>query len=241
MLLMTVSCRQSKLEALAESLDKECPISLGSLGYLAGANCSGDDYSIVITVFVEESFNDPDILNANKDLWKRCLIQGQAGSDNKLCKGWYKEIGDAGGNLKIEIQGMKGKETRATLTLSSEELCDIGEAKANPLDLLKSQIDLTNIQLPIDVDEGMRLTKVTLEGKYFVFNYVLNEELYYVEAFDNYEEVKKSMLEDVLLDSEPGTQLMLKLLKETGKGIAYRYIGNVSGTEVLIKIESWEL
>lgn len=232
--LVTASCGSSKLEAIAESIDNQCPISLGSMGYMAGAACSGDD--IVFTTFVEEAYNDPAVFEANKDLWKRSVIQGMSGMDNPVFKEAIKEIADAGGNIKLDMRALRS-EASASLTLSSEELQDIAESEPNPIDLLEARINLDNIFLPMVVDEGMKLTEVAIEGRYIVLNYVLDEDLYDVEELDNAETkeaIREYVLEQMDNSSDPAVNIPLKWFKEAGKGIAWRLIGNVSGREAFV-------
>lgn len=248
MLLMTVSCEPSKLEAIAESLDKECPIPIGSMGYVAGANCSGDD--IVITFIIDGAYTNVKNLKNNEDLWRRNTIQSFAWkrtmSEGEIFSDFLKETAEAGGNLNLSLNVMgvtlNETENSATLILSNEDLHSIVDKEPSPLELLKCQIELSNLSLPVTVEEGIRNTEIAIEGDYVVNNLVLDEDLYDIEIFDNNVELKEVLLEGLKLNANnPLMQLILKLLKETGKGVAYRFIGNVSGKEVFIPIEIDEL
>ena len=102
MLLVTVSCGRIKLEIIANSMNKECPIYVASEGYIARAECSGDE--IIITVIDEDEFDIMNSLRVNKDVWKRSTILWGAWylkneSNGEILYDFLKEIAEAGGNL----------------------------------------------------------------------------------------------------------------------------------------------
>lgn len=254
MLLVTVSCGRIKLEIIANSIDKECPIYIASEGYIVRAECSGDE--IIITAIEEDDFTNMNSLRVNKDVWKRCVIQSGTWSlknepNGEILYDFLKEIAEAGGNLTYKYinnnEEVMSKQTdnTATLTLSNKELRTMLNKNPSALDVLKCEIEGANLSLPMTIEEGMSMTKMTLEGDYIVSNIVLDEDLYYIEAFNNEEvmkEVKKGVIEESFSDSnDPRMQMMKKLLKETGKGIAYKLIGDASRKAVYMTIEQYEL
>lgn len=253
-LLMTVSCGRIKLEIIANSINKKCPIYIASEGYIARAECSGDE--IIITAIEEDDLINMNSLRVNKDVWKRSAIQGWAWylkneSNGEILYDFLKEIAEAGGNLTYKYinnnEEVMSKQTdnTVTLTLSNKELRTMLKKNPSALDVLKCEIEVANLSLPMTIEEGMRMTKMTLEGDYIVWNIVVDEDLYYIEAFNDEEvkkELKEGMIEESFSDSnDPGMQMMKKLLKETGKGIAYKLIGDASRKAVYITIEQYEL
>lgn len=254
-LLMTVSCGRIKLEIIANSMNKECPIYAND-GYIARVECSGDE--IIITAIADDDFTNMNSLRSNKDVWKRCAIQSstwylknEPNGNGEILYDFLKEIAEAGGNLTYKYinnnEEVMSKQTdnTATLTLSNKELRTILKKNPSALDLLKCEIEVANLSFPMTIKEGIRMTKITFEGDYIVYNFVLDEDLYYIEAYNDEEvkkEFKKGAIEESFSDSnDPKMQMIKKLLKETGKGISYKLIGDASRKAVYITIEQYEL
>lgn len=239
---MTVSCdscrQPSKLETIAKAVDKLCPIPLGRLGSIESVKCSVDTV-IFAMYFDEEESGELRAMKRNEDLWKKSIMYGISGNGNDIFRKMTDDITDAGGNERYEVKGKQSGDM-VTITLSNEELRKIRELNADPFDVLNSRIELTNSILPKDIDVGMTMTKLTIEGKYVVYNYVLDEDLYVVEEIaNNIEEAKELLLEELAMD-DSWREYVRDTFREAGMGVAYRYVGNKSGKEVIIKIERWE-
>lgn len=234
------ACANSKLEKLVEELDKECPIQVGDIGEVTSFIL--EDGNLVVDYEIDESFVNLEVLDKNPELLKNNAVL--------MCNNATRELQtvlsllveeDAGWVLKY-----KGKTTGKELSifLDAEEIkeaMEVTEEDKNPMDFLKKQVEITNVQCPMRIDQGMTITKLTIEGWYVVYNVEIDENLYSVEAIESSLTEVKENIAAGLDKNDPAIQLFLEACKQANKGIAYKYIGKISGKSCMVKIPISEL
>lgn len=234
------ACADSKLEKLVEELGKECPIQMGSVGEVTSFIL--EDGNLVVDYEVDESFVNLEVLDKKPELLKHnaVLMCRNATGDLQTVLSLLAEEG-AGWVLKY-----KGKSTGKELSISLDaedikEAMEITEEDKNPMELLKKQVEITNVQCPMKIDQGMTITELTIEGWCVVYNVEIDENLYSIEALEScLTEVKENIVAN-LDKTDPAIQAFLEACKQANKGIAYKYIGKVSGKSCMVKIPASEL
>ena len=107
---------------------------------------------------------------------------------------------------------------------------------------LNSIIREYNDELPEYIDEGMDLETVYLDGDYVVYSYSLDEDYYDIDYFrTNRSDVKRSLKNDVLNNTDESVRIFIDICKDNNKGIAYRFVGLLSGDACTIYIQPDEL
>lgn len=239
-MLMLCACAESKLEKLIKEVNRECPVSMGSAGEITSFIL--EDGNLVVDYMVDETLINLEILDKNPALLKEnaILMCKNATGDLQTLLSLLVEEG-AGWKLKY-----KGKSTGKELSISldAEEIKEAMEAteeEKNPMEFLKQQLEITNLQCPIQIDKGMTITGLTIDGWYVVYNVKINESLYSIEALAaNLPEVKKNIVK-TLSTEDPAIQTFLDACKQANKGIAYKYFGETSGKKCMVKIPVSEL
>ena len=107
----------------------------------------------------------------------------------------------------------------------------------NPDELLDTQIRITNIQLPIDLDNNMTMERSFREGNYVVYYYTWDDDM-----IDLLKGSEKEMKEELVkyLNSDPSVVMFNNICKDAGVGLAYRYVGREKGREITIYINNDE-
>lgn len=238
--LMLNACADSKLEKLVEELGKECPIQMGTVGEVTSFML--EDGNLVVDYEIDESFINLEALDNNPELLKDnavLMCKNATGGLQTVLSLLVEE--DAGWVLKY-----KGKSTGKELSISLDakeikEAMESTEEDRNPIELLKQQVEITNVQFPMKVDQGMTITKLTIEGWYVVYNVEIDESLYSIEAIaSSLTEVKENIVAE-LDKTDPAIQSFLEACKRANKGVAYKYIGKDSGKSCMVKIPASEL
>lgn len=142
---------------------------------------------------------------------------------------------------KFSIRIYGGKRNYCLLP---HEIKDLAEGKVDPIsprDMLEIMITSTNTQCPMQIENGMIMSSVSLEGNNFVYNYSVDENLVSIEAIKQNKSAVKANIKQILSSNDMTVKQMVKICKEANTGIVYRYIGDVSGDVCIIKFSSSEL
>lgn len=224
---------------MAAAANSKCPTSLGAIGEMTSVEYK--DGNIVYTCTVDETYVDIDVLNENPDMMNRnikLMFTNPSGDVKDL----FEALIEAKAGVELIYIGKKsGKE--ASVTISSKDLEEISnpEQQKKPEAALEGQIEITNMQCPMQIATGMTMTHVSIESGYVVYNITCDETLYSIsELSKNKTQLKESIIEG-LNSGDPSTDMLIKLCREVKKGIAYKYIGDTSENECMIKILTSEL
>ena len=116
----------------------------------------------------------------------------------------------------------------AVFSLGASAFCHAQSRDEND-ELLELMISETNKNLPAEYDEGMINTKLVREGKYVVYYYVCDEDLYDIDLMNQNLPTMKSMVLEELNSDDVLISMFREICKNAGVGIGYVYIGNRSG------------
>ena len=102
-------------------------------------------------------------------------------------------------------------------------------------------INAANEDLPETIDEGMILTKMILEGKYIVYIYKVDPDIYDIDYIrENKNKVKNQIKSEILNSDDFEIQAFVKTCKKYHKGLAYRYVSEESGDNCTVYINQNE-
>lgn len=236
------SCDSSKrkLKADIELANRDCPMDLGIAGEISSVEFDEDADEVIMTVtFRKELPLKMSVLNKLKDPLKRAMLSGLAKSEssNELTQ----EIAKADSKMTFVMQTEDTNEN-IRINISKDEVKRLAQGEIDPLsprELLEFNVTSTNAQCPMRVDEITILTKVSLEGNYFVYNYSINENAVSFEIVKQ----NKSVIEENIRRgfSDPVFKNVISVCKEANTGILYRYVGDISGNVFVIKFNPSEL
>lgn len=106
--------------------------------------------------------------------------------------------------------------------------------------LLSLCIETDRVNLPQEIEEGIKMTDFSLEGENVVITMQVDEELYSIEQMkENKKIIKESLMKEGL--SLPESHSLLDMCKISHSGLVYRVIGNQSLQKLDIEISSDEI
>lgn len=222
-----VACnnKNSRLYQIAEEANKQCPLSMGTIGEISSIEFDGTD--MVYNALVWDDYLD--VIEQNKELSKQGGLQALV-SDNENVDELLKELEAANAGLKYVLKGKKsGREF--SFHLSPEE---IKQAKANPVDpeiFLDQQVEAVNMECPMEVGEGMVMSRVYIADANVVYVYEVDENILSMDEMEaNSDELQASLDQYLsIMWSDPSGKAFLQACKNAGKNIAYSYQGQQTG------------
>lgn len=93
-------------------------------------------------------------------------------------------------------------------------------------------------ELPMTIEEGMTITKMSLEGRNIVITVEMDENLYDVDLLRDASEDMAQSLMDEANNGDPEIGAFLDLCKVSHSGLTYRYKGNQTGKYADVNLSS---
>ena len=211
---------------------------MGTLGEVTSIEL--EDGNVVFSYSVNENFVNIDFLNENPEMMKRNAVMMFKNPTGDI-KTLFEALDEENAGLILRYKG-KTSEKIASITLSRKEITDLGNSKdeKDPEAALEGQVEATNAQCPMQIAEGMTITHLSIEGDYVVYNVICDENSYSISALNhNKAQIKEDIIKTID-PSDPAMAMFIGICREAGKGIAYKYIGDQSGSTSMIKISTSE-
>jgi hypothetical protein len=104
---------------------------------------------------------------------------------------------------------------------------------------VKELIDEINDSCPQQLQEGIILNRVYLKGKYYVYSFFVDHDVFSIEALREGGEAQANELKAGLI--KEGEELTSALLKKAEYGIINEFIDQTSHEKYIVKIEHTEL
>lgn len=205
------------------------------------SNVAFEDGNLIYNLKMNESLTSIEALSKNPQLMKNSMA-AMLRTPTKDMKAIMDLIeADKIGMTFNYIGKDSGK--KASLTISYDDLMEALASKPTPDELLKTQVDITNATCPLQIGEGMVMTKLAIEGNYVVYHCSVNDNVVPISLL---EQVKEDSKKEIIASlkqqiNDPSFKTVIFACKNANKGIAYKYIGNTSKEECLILIELSEL
>lgn len=218
----------SNLNSIVHYLDAICPLPFGAAGEIVSCKLA-DDY-VVFESVVDEGIVNIDALKDNPDAVRKNLESTVTNATDYLDT-LYHMMADQGKGYKLTY---RGKTSGKTFTISltgkqMKELVSKPSKASNPLEVLTNLVEVTNIQMPMTIAEGLIIDKVYVDDKYFVYNCVTDEELYSIDLLNSNFAETEFDVRDIVDFTDPTVVNTLETCVAANKGLAYRYVGNKSG------------
>lgn len=240
--LLLAGCSQkTKLEAGIESANKQCPISLGEAGEVTSISFDGTD--VLYEISVDDAYLNLDALSKSPESMKAgigAMLSNPKGDVKKTLE----LVVEAGSGIKYTYKGKtSGKE--ASCYLNTEELKKLLHVNLSQADIDRQQLEelvnLTNVSLPMSVDEATRLDKLSIEAEQVVYDYTIDETKVKMSVLKENEGQLKSQIKSSWSLGDASMKMFMEACVKCGKGIGYRYVGDASGEVLYISFEASEL
>lgn len=236
-----LSCNRntSQLSKVIEELNQQLPRSLGQLGEMTSVSINGNFMEMVIEV--NEDLTNLEALRKSPDLMHEGIEQMVTNGNVRGMDVIINELIDSKLGMKMVYIG-KTSHTEVSVSVTPKELKQLWSHKddpKNPDELLDAQIRITNIQLPIDLDNNMTMERFFREGNYVVYYYTWDDDM--IDLLKGSEkEMKEELVKYLNSDDDPSVVMLNNICKDAGVGLAYRYVGREKGREITIYINNDE-
>lgn len=227
--LASVMSQESNLAATVKELQAACPSPLGAAGEIERVDFDGK--TLVFVYSINEGLMNFDVIKENPG-YAKAMFANPTVALKEIFKMLLEE--DCGFCLKM-TEKVTGKSVKCILTKEDMKNIVTGAKSDDPIKILETKIAADNMQLPLNIEEGVTFTKVNISGAYVIHEYSVDESLYPIEALAGMKPELKQGVVLYLIDDPVGKNYA-RLCKNAGKGIKYRYIGSKSGAECVFEI-----
>lgn len=222
-----------KLLDIANEINKNTPSSLGEIGYLKETKYENKNFTIHI-MFNDKIVNIQNMKNQTEVFKENAMTIFGSKYKNSSTSNLISNIAEANASLTCIYEAMVSGDS-IRIFLSKEEvlqtLKEAEETNKDPEALIAKQCRISNIHMPIKVDEQTTLNRTILEKKQVIYDFIIDEQLLDMKEL---KKDKKAIKLRIYLALRP--QYFLKLCKETKRNIIYRYTGNKTGKSISIKV-----
>lgn len=227
----------SELRKAVEQFSKSCPTSLGE--YATLDNVDYENHTVTMYYTMADGIFNFDALKANDKSFRNNMLKSYANNNEKGFAMFIDEIIKANAGMRLVFKDHQGNSHE--MLISPEELKkNRPNPDASPDEMLKAMTDNTKLQLPEEVDECMIMTDVILDDNNYIFVYNIDESLYDIDIMrENSEIIKGEMLKE--LKSDPLMTKTCNLIKKTGRGLVYKFVGLSSNDTYSLYISNNEI
>ena len=125
----------------------------------------------------------------------------------------------------------------ASLSLATVTSCNVTDA------FIQATVEAGNASCPMDMGNGMTMTRINYSGPYVTYFYECDENMYFPSRDKATPELKQELISSLRTraSTDPSVKQFLDALKKNGTGIIYHYYAPGSPSTMDIIIESPEL
>ena len=223
---------ESRLNKLVKAINDECPISAGEFGEITSAEIQ--DGNAVITNTINEEFCNIDGLNANPEIMHQSLLESFLHPTDDM-KELVDELKRCDAGLTYVYVGKTSGKT-ASVTLTNEEIKELARKGNSDLDadeLLDAKIKITNVHMPITIDEATVMTQLVREDDCVVYLYDVDETQISIADLTAERETVEMLLTESLQQQKENiaNKDFIRACKMADVDIAFRYHGTTTGKE----------
>jgi hypothetical protein len=214
---------------------------MGAVGSVTSITYDEDNNTFIYEYDMKEDFNNVQILSDHLDLMKESMMV-TISNDTKGLRKMADLIIDAEGSLKFIYHGLKTGATM-NLTLNTEELKTALNLETTKLDALKMEIDMTNLQMPLQIAQGLQVTSMRIRGKDVTYICEMDPNLYNLSQLQENADNAKNGIINFLLSSVPVERIFITKIINAGLNLAYRYCyaGDLEGESFIVTLTNDEL
>lgn len=239
MALFMVSCKDVKYKAITEMVNKQCPQSMGMAGDFTGVDFK--DGNLIFNFRMNEELTNIDALVQNPQMVKKSVANMFQDSSEGM-QALKKIIEEDKIGLTFNYIG-KESGKNVSITITYEDYIEAINMKSSPEEILQDLLDVTNAGCPMQIETGLTMAEVKIEGDYVVYYYDADENIISIDLLNqNIDQVKLSSIAALRQGAnDPSLATFLKACKNASKGLGYKYIGNDSKKECMFTIELTDL
>ena len=241
LLFVALSCGDNKakieLKKIIAELNSRCPVQYDF------ATCVGariEDGSLVFDYVYDDEQMQLDYLNKNTADSKRQYGALILDADEAMSDLVYR----AGYGFTANYKGSKTGEM-TTFHLTNDEIKGIKDRPATKSELLNWKIQITNMSLPMRVDEFTEFSFINCRDAYVSCVYEIDDEQVSMPLLEeNRGEIKENLKQELgyEIDSPTsGTKQMLTLVCRTNRAFRCVYRGKTTGKDVVVELSNADL
>lgn len=242
LLVLTTSCNETKLKAVVEIANKQCPMDMGEAGKITSIVYDGEN--VVYNFQVSDQIADINVLKNNPEsmkLYMKTMFQNPTPEVKEMLK----LMVECNAGLQMVFIG-RDSNNQATCELTAAELKELLNTKTDAADSdlakLEAQLNIANLQFPMKASDEITIEKIELSDESVIYICKVDESKSDVNRIkENAENVKQSVLSTLASQTDAATQIFIKSCVNSNRSISYRYIGDTSGTQYDIVITIPEL
>lgn len=236
------SCDMDKatLKADVELNNEDCPIDLDNGMVVDKITLDEDDSFVVYHISVDENQMDVKSISGFAQIAKP--IYAHMFYENEDSHDFLKDVIDANAGIKMIITGKNDKKQESFIFTTEElkkilkgDFDEFAENKSTFSGLIKTMND----QCPLDMGEGMAITKISDDGTSIVYEVDMTDSEISIADMRANESVFKDGVKEGF--SDPEMKEMIELCVKYDKGIIYRCLNNKSGQSFDIRFSKEEL
>jgi len=233
------SCNNNgRLKTIVQEMKEQCPLDMGEWAILDDVDYF--ENVVTMTYTVDDGLMDFDNIRANEEAIRNNVLIGYANNSNEGLKMLLNAIVKADAGLCLVYNSTSGEHYEMRFTADELKL-NKPTSDADKDVYLKTIVDNTRLQLPMDVEEGMVMTDVYFDREYLTYVYLCDEMLYDMDILKENLALVRSEIVEALMTEDALLVQTLELLRATNRGIIYRYVGNISGKTCSVCVEHDEL
>lgn len=230
------------IENAINTINALMPMPMGSLGELTSAYL--ERRNVVLIAEVNEDFLNIEKLQENPEIMHESMVSFMKNTSNPNVILLLSVVKESDKGLKYVYIGKKSKKSVSVVLTNREirEALDAPAGNKNVMDVIESQIRLTNAQLPMYTGGGMTIMKLALEGNYLAYTYECDENIVSIDRLnDNRVELKRLLINELTTSTDSMIKMLVEMCKEADLGIIYRYVGDTSGKDCTVYLNNSEL
>ena len=227
------ACQDENVKKLKKEIataNASCPINLGISGDLLSIKYQEKENRVIYYFSINEEIGGALFLRDNKDkLMKQTRLIFSSNDAKQVLADIVKAKASV---MFIYKSPSSGKTVKLELPY-----VDLKDLKENPVSeseiqrlMIENRVDIENSNCPLQLEEGMTMTRVELVDDYIVYYCEIDESLCDMNQFKRYQPELKENLRDYFksLKNDLAMKNSCQSYVDQNIGIHYRYFGNKS-------------
>lgn len=236
--LLLTGCAENKLRSAVEQVNRECPMDLGTAGKMESV--SYEDDCVSFNYVFSEEYVSIEKMKQDPELIKNSVLTMFSNPQGPM-KDFIQALTEAGASVKFNFQNPKGDQ-KLSIDVSSEELAGArNDAHTTDADKLDAALRSTNLQMPMDLGDGLVITQVITEGNTVFYLCSVDEHQLDFKLLKSQAAALKQEITANLAALSGSDAKFIELIANAHKQLGYRYKGTTSGQQMDITLTTDEL
>ena len=150
------------------------------------------------------------------------------------------------GEMPMAVDDSVAVDEEAVDTVAVDMEDDVEEAEEESpevknLRLLKADIEESNKSCPMDIEEGLTVKRMYMDGDYVIYYVVCDEDVVDMDVLSQNKSKLRRIIKKNLNNADENIREFKRMCKNANKGIGYKYVGDTSEKSFSIRFSSSEL